>query len=282
MEVDIYRLAQFYAQAPIAITGVYRSVRQPGYKHAGGFTANSGFLFVMRGKAKLTFDGTAYELQPGSMIHGGTGMFLEYEVPEGEEFEYVLVHYLVDQEEKKGCSVIDRSLLDRHYEIPLGNKPGIRLHQLLDQLERYWKRPGDFSALRIKELFYSVLNESLTIARSLAKSLEGLAEQAMDYIHDHYMEALTVRHVAERHGVNVNRLAYVFHKHLGVSPGEYLTGYRINRAKQLLRISSDKETISEIALRVGYPDPLYFSRIFKKHTGVSPSAYQKKVMNNPW
>ena len=67
----------------------------------------------------------------------------------------------------------------------------------------------------------------------------------------------------------------MFIKHLGLSPNDYLTQYRINRACSLLRNS--KLTISNIANSVGYDDPLYFSRVFKKVKGVSPSIYLKNA-----
>ena len=55
---------------------------------------------------------------------------------------------------------------------------------------------------------------------------------------------------------------------------EYVTGLRVARAKELLQ----QETLSmkEICVSVGYGDPNYFSRIFKKHTGVTPTEYREK------
>ena len=54
---------------------------------------------------------------------------------------------------------------------------------------------------------------------------------------------------------------------------QYLTSVRIRRARELLETTD--YTVSEIGALVGYDNPLYFSRIFKKQTGVSPAGYRK-------
>ncbi|MFW5438262.1 helix-turn-helix domain-containing protein [Paenibacillus apiarius] len=59
------------------------------------------------------------------------------------------------------------------------------------------------------------------------------------------------------------------------SPIQYLTQIRIKEAKELL-LASDA-TLEEIAIRVGYPDKYYFSRIFKKHTGTSPIQFRNRL-----
>ena len=65
----------------------------------------------------------------------------------------------------------------------------------------------------------------------------------------------------------------LFHRQTGLSPQQYLTDIRINKARELL--ATTNYNVSEVADLTGYPNPLYFSRIFKKHTGVSPSRYKQ-------
>lgn len=63
-----------------------------------------------------------------------------------------------------------------------------------------------------------------------------------------------------------------FRKAYGVSPKEYLTSLRMNKAKEMLRTTNFE--IKEIAASVGYRDQLYFSRLFSKKEGLSPSEYR--------
>ena len=76
--------------------------------------------------------------------------------------------------------------------------------------------------------------------------------------------------------VNADHLRRLFVAQTGFTPHGYLTHLRIEKAKRLLR---EAVTVSEVAYRCGYYDPLYFSRIFCKATGVSPSRWQKEVKN---
>ena len=69
----------------------------------------------------------------------------------------------------------------------------------------------------------------------------------------------------------------LFHERYGVSPQEYLLSARIDRAKELLK--NKDESIKSVALSVGIENSLYFSRLFKKKTGVTPTEFAKRVQN---
>ena len=72
-----------------------------------------------------------------------------------------------------------------------------------------------------------------------------------------------------------SRYREVFRKVTGYSPVEYITLLRLRQAAELL--SEGNVSIEEVALAVGYTDRLYFQRVFKKHMGVTPGNYLKRV-----
>ena len=74
-------------------------------------------------------------------------------------------------------------------------------------------------------------------------------------------------------GVSEDYLGRIFLQELGLSPMEYLNRYRIKEAKVLLNHTC--ASITEIADQVGFDDPAYFSRAFRKQVGISPRAYRK-------
>ena len=78
---------------------------------------------------------------------------------------------------------------------------------------------------------------------------------------------------AEMFNISVSYFTHLFTQQFGVSPYKYLLNTRMSQAKYLL-IETNMH-INDIAETVGYDDPFYFSRIFKKHTGSSPSVYRK-------
>ncbi len=95
------------------------------------------------------------------------------------------------------------------------------------------------------------------------------------FVEEHFSEEdLSLTKVAEHIGLSPNHLSKVFKDETGQSFTKYLTDYRINVAKKML--DSSKKRSSEIAELVGYPDPHYFSSVFKKQTGLTPSQYRER------
>ncbi|AIQ59400.1 ABC transporter substrate-binding protein [Paenibacillus borealis] len=92
-----------------------------------------------------------------------------------------------------------------------------------------------------------------------------------EYIAEHYHEPLTLNQLAGMAGLRPKYFGELFKKTFGQSTMDYLTGLRISRAKQYLQESD--YLLREIAQKVGYSDEFYFSRKFKKETGVPPSSF---------
>ena len=76
--------------------------------------------------------------------------------------------------------------------------------------------------------------------------------------------------------ISRNYLYTLFKREYGVSPKEYLMTLRIQKAKLLFSDQSQPLSVSEVAYAVGFNDPLYFSRVFRKITGTSPSNYSPR------
>jgi two-component system response regulator YesN len=95
--------------------------------------------------------------------------------------------------------------------------------------------------------------------------------KAMEYIHEHYTETIQLGDAAEAALVSAAYLSRLFSEHLKTNFVDYLTERRIERAEKLIRES--RMNIKEVAYAVGYQDPNYFSKIFKKVTGLLPTQY---------
>lgn len=87
-----------------------------------------------------------------------------------------------------------------------------------------------------------------------------------------YAEEKDLTEYAKLCNISVSRFTHLFTDMVGESPHKYLLGIRMTQAKYLLAETNIQ--IADIAKNVGYDDPYYFSRIFKKYTGQSPSAYR--------
>lgn len=102
----------------------------------------------------------------------------------------------------------------------------------------------------------------------------SVLKQAVKFIDAHYMdEELSLNKVAQVALVSANHFSALFSQNMGQTFIEYLTGLRMSRAKELLRCTPKRS--SEIAGEVGYKDAHYFSYLFKKTQGMTPSEYRK-------
>lgn len=110
---------------------------------------------------------------------------------------------------------------------------------------------------------------------ALPPHVSPLTRQAVAFLCEHYAGDLDRGRVAKHLGVTAGYLTRVFHRELGLTPWDYLTRLRIVRAKELLAHAS--LSIAEVAGRVGYNDPAYFTRVFLKETGHSPRAFRKTL-----
>lgn len=98
-------------------------------------------------------------------------------------------------------------------------------------------------------------------------------KQAMMFMMANYPNKIKIDALADQIGITRNYLAKSFQKELGISPQEFLIKLRMEKAAELLTNSS--LAINEVAAKVGYPDPLAFSKKFKETYGMSPKAYRE-------
>ncbi len=101
-----------------------------------------------------------------------------------------------------------------------------------------------------------------------------LVEKARAYIAEHYYEKISLASVADKIGVTAGYLSTLFQKELNIGFIDYLNEVRIERACTYLNQNYLKTY--EIAYKVGFNDEKYFSKVFKKIKGTSPSEYRKK------
>ncbi|MFB5673739.1 response regulator [Paenibacillus terreus] len=112
-----------------------------------------------------------------------------------------------------------------------------------------------------------------------AEGQESHVRRAMAYITEYVGEGIGLQSVASHIHVHPHYLSEIFRKETGMTFGDFVTGCKIRHAMHLLASSPIK--VGEVAVRVGFEDVKYFSKLFKKHTGVTPSVYRDTVPGQP-
>ena len=115
----------------------------------------------------------------------------------------------------------------------------------------------------------------LEAARSAANEKRGerLLGTSLKYIHDHYSSRIRIPELASMENLSNSRYVALFTSSVGMSPMSYIVELRLRYACDLLE--NTDMSIKEVAALSGYDDPHFFSKLFKKHIGVSPSEYGK-------
>lgn len=129
--------------------------------------------------------------------------------------------------------------------------------------------------LRKEELFYFFMEQLIaeygeTAVRSPAVPVRELQE-ACDYMESCYMEPVSLDQLSRVSGLNKYTLLRSFTVNRGITPYQYLSTIRVNKAKRLLE---DGIALSEAAVMAGFSDQSHFTRFFKSFIGVTPKVYQ--------
>lgn len=122
----------------------------------------------------------------------------------------------------------------------------------------------------LREVSFSITEK---INRYNNKSIKLVLRKAMDYLHQHYNEPVTLNEVAEKIYVSTCYISRMFKKELGINFVDYLNGIRMEKAKDLLQ--DPRYKTYEVAEMVGISDAHYFSRLFKKYEGLTPTEFRE-------
>lgn len=149
---------------------------------------------------------------------------------------------------------------------------GVRreLVSLLEQIVLEWIGDKELGELRCAADFMRLLVETRRFSLELSGSR---LESSLEYIHRRFSSHISVADLASIEHLSPGRFRALFAARTGSSPKEYLTSLRLEKSMELLRHTD--LSVLEIAESAGFSDQLYFSRVFRKKTGVSPSEYRK-------
>ena len=262
--VDNNTLISYFANNPIQYKDLFKRTL-----HAHSLDTNrktapqvSGLVFTLSGEATFSLNGHPYLVNRHTILNAGPSMDIKIETTTNH-WEYVVVHYV--------CFTKSSTLHNNHFSFNYNdqNKVDYLLHQLL----RYDQLPGALMQLKCQLYLYQLI-ETVLFSSKIQTSTNYI-EQAIDFINENYKQPITITEIADYIQCDRRKLSYLFEKQIGLSPIQYLTEYRLRQAKQLLR--STNIPINEVAEYVGYNDPYYFCKLFKKHYECTPTQYRKDM-----
>jgi AraC-like DNA-binding protein len=244
------------------------------------------FLYFIEGEGVIECNSVQISVKPGDLVVVNSG-----ELHSGCNTSNALTYY---------CIIVDPQILQSSllgtcevkYITPLtqnlilfenkitGNSPVSECIKRI--IEEYENKSLGFE-LSMKSYIYQMftllirmhIRTTLTIKEydSRKKELERLAP-VFEYIDDHYSEKITPDALARLSNISYYHFCHMFKKLTDKTVTDYINSVRINKASSLM--CNGDINVTESALAVGFNDVNYFSRLFKKYKGMSPTGYKRK------
>jgi AraC-like DNA-binding protein len=227
---------------------------------------HGGVLLIREGRGRLSIDGREHAVEPGDVAlylpfesHG-------YRPADDGSLRAIMVNYELRPRTK-----------DSEAELaPLGAR---RVFSGIDDAQQIFamigdatRRGGEYDLRSAESLLVSLLYRLLGTCRSVpAQSRSNPIDAAMERLYTTYTARLN--EVAGELGVSAEAIRKQFQKHFGDSPMRYFAGYHVQRLAAILE-SSDAP-LRELAEEFGFYDEFHLSRVFKRYTGMSPTAYRR-------
>ena len=102
----------------------------------------------------------------------------------------------------------------------------------------------------------------------------SMLREMVGYVQKHYHERVTLSDIAAAANICQSSCCIIFNDYLHQTPIQYLIGYRLNKSAEMLKCAS--MSVTEIAIATGFAGTSYYSETFRKHFGLSPTAYRKR------
>ena len=251
----------------LRITRVGTTRTLPEYRKVSIGAGDHTLLFVRTGKGFVESGGRLTDFSAGDVVVMQQGIRCEW----WSDPKAPLAHYWIGIA-GAGCPGILRRLGVAQEVQVLRREalPPAELEAFESMIRLLRTRPPHF-LWKLYALFFD-------LCRSVASTTATTSPEGRDrvdpelikrFIEANYAEPISVGEIAKTFGMTPNFLSQYFRQSFGLTPYAYLVSVRMERARELLK---EGRSVKETSLSVGYADPNYFSRLFRKKTGCPPSA----------
>lgn len=214
-------------------------------------------IYVISGECKVEIDGKSETMRENGFAIYFPGQRQYYQDKKCKRY---WIHF---------SGVYAESLLEKYgFEAKVyQGRENPEIKDLLREMSEEYLFIGEKSIMKnvvLLQMLILRLHESITSEEYINPAVSGLVKQ----VNNDCRETVDIKMYADKARMGEESFCHLFRKSMGIPLHKYVTRVRMKEAVRLLKYSSI--SISQIAYEVGYDDPLYFSRIFKKYYGVSP------------
>ncbi|MCI6888285.1 MAG: AraC family transcriptional regulator [Lachnospiraceae bacterium] len=234
-------------------------------------------LYIASGKAHFYFNGVEEIVTAGNMV-------LYRPKEEQRYYYYGIDHTEVYWVHFTGYNV--KNILrkygfkDQEHVIHTGTSLDYKkiFLQMIQELKLCKPDYEEFLVFCLQTLFILIHRLQEKQPRQKNPFLMDEMDTAVRYFHENYHLPIRIDQYAGTHGMSVSWFIRNFKDYTGATPAQYILSLRISNAQSLLENTS--YNVTEISNIVGYENPLYFSRVFKKQCGMSPSEFRRQLCSH--
>ncbi len=270
LETSIYPYDPPLAKLPFHLTGIGGSSFQKRVCRPGGYMWHQ-ILFCADGEGVLICGEKSFDIAPKSFVF----------LPKNVAHEY----YPKDKMWEVRWVCFDGGSCDETLEMLGFAQPMVIAGDNTAEAEKLFERMFESQRTDIVYSGYTcsgLLYEYVLALRRLVTTDEDKAKSrnlstlfpALKYMSDNFAQDIPMSYLAKLIGVTPQHFCRLFKSTLNMRPNDFLTNRRLEEAARLLREGC---TVAEAASRCGFHDPGYFSTVFRKHGGISPTAYKEQL-----
>lgn len=219
-------------------------------------------IFGINGTIYVTEDETDFEVSGGDLffLKSGVHHYGKYETQRGTEWYFA--HFETDEAEGSGSIELPKKLSG------MQQSKAARIFSELINCSSSPEHKWYENAL----LFYLLSETAFYHKKSITP--HTVSDEICEYLTKNYAQRFSAAELEEHFYLSYKHMAFLFKREKGLTMQQFHTNVRMEQAQRLLR--STLMSIGEIAHAVGYSDMLYFSRMFRRRTGMSPTAYRRR------
>lgn len=229
-------------------------------------------LYIAAGSVHFYFDGVERIVPKGNMVlfrPGETQMYYLYSADKPETY---WVHFTGS----------DVGHLLNYYQMPrnenvffTGTSADYQwlFRQMIQELQLQRINYEDLLNMSLRHILL-IINRYLYEGSDIGTDMLDEIERATHYFNEHYNQSIVIEDYAKERGMTANWFIQSFRKVTKYTPMQYIVHLRMTNAMNL--IDNTNYNMAQIAAAIGYDNSMYFSRIFKKHTGMTPTEYKRR------
>ncbi|CAM4455937.1 AraC family transcriptional regulator [Paenibacillus tarimensis] len=233
---------------------------------------------ILSGRGTFTVQGNQYPLHAGHSFLIEPEQLVQYAADEDEPWRYRWVAFAGSR-----CSELVSSVGLANGRLVVDSQDNRRIASYIKRIRHTFRSRGPFAHLQAQgllQLILAELGEALRLPDDqpdyAGEEGSALVQQVIRYLSTQYAEPVSIERMAETIGFNRAYLSRAFKRHTGMSPVTFLLRLRIDKARRLLR-ERQELTVEQIAASVGFQDPLYFSKQFRRIYGQPPTSYREEM-----